>query len=225
MCVWFTEAGSKVGCSLYKLHNTGFPLFAGEDEVEQLLRIQEVFGPPPRRMVETAKRRKEFFDSKGNPKIVPNSRGKRRIPGSKDLARVLRCDDPLFVSFIAACLRWDPDTRLTPDEGLQHAWVVQATVPIRTPGHLTERRRRASGRRLANITSGGGGSSGGGASSGTSSARRRAGGQGSSKTSGGGGGGPARLPAIAHAQPPSKPPSAYSNNRVSYRRTTRQSGF
>eukprot|EP00002_Diphylleia_rotans_P004608 TRINITY_DN1345_c0_g1_i3.p1 TRINITY_DN1345_c0_g1~~TRINITY_DN1345_c0_g1_i3.p1 ORF type:complete len:449 (-),score=68.69 TRINITY_DN1345_c0_g1_i3:383-1729(-) len=72
------------GCILSELY-TGYPLFPGENEVEQLACIMEILGLPPRRMVETSSRRKIFFDGQGNPKIVPNSRGKKRKPNSKDL--------------------------------------------------------------------------------------------------------------------------------------------
>jgi dual specificity tyrosine-phosphorylation-regulated kinase 2/3/4 len=48
---------------------------AGEDETEQLLCIMEIMGLPPGYLVDSASRRKVFFDSHGNPTIVPNSRG------------------------------------------------------------------------------------------------------------------------------------------------------
>lgn len=51
---------------------------------------------------------------------MTNSRGKRRIPGSKDLSYVLKCEDPIFLDFIEKCLEWDPVKRLTPDEALRH---------------------------------------------------------------------------------------------------------
>jgi hypothetical protein len=53
---------------------------------QKLACIMEVQGLPPRAMVEQASRRKMFFESSGAPRIVPNSRGKKRRPGSKDLA-------------------------------------------------------------------------------------------------------------------------------------------
>jgi len=51
-----------LGCIVAELH-TGYPLFPGENEVEQLACIMEVFGPPPSQMVESATRRKLFFGS------------------------------------------------------------------------------------------------------------------------------------------------------------------
>ena len=34
-----------------------------------------------------------------------------------------------FVNFIGRCLEWDPKKRLTPDEGLQHEWIVKGLPP------------------------------------------------------------------------------------------------
>ena len=48
------------GCILAELY-TGYPLFPGENEVEQLACIMEVLGVPPKRLVELASRKKLFF--------------------------------------------------------------------------------------------------------------------------------------------------------------------
>jgi dual specificity tyrosine-phosphorylation-regulated kinase 2/3/4 len=55
---------------------------------------------------------------------VTNSKGKRRRPGSKNLSAVLKCDDALFVDFIAKCLIWDPERRLKPFNAMHHPWIV-----------------------------------------------------------------------------------------------------
>merc|ERR1719380_251630 len=83
------------GCILAELY-TGYPLFPGENEVEQLACIMEM-----------------CFDSNGSPRLVPNSRGKTRRPGSKDLQMVLRTSDAKFVDFLAGCLQWDTRDRFT----------------------------------------------------------------------------------------------------------------
>jgi serine/threonine protein kinase len=116
------------GCILAELY-TGYPLFPGENEVEQLACIMEVLGVPPKHLIEVSTRRKMFFDSQGNPRIVPNSRGKKRRPGGKDLVSSLRCNDPLFINFLEGCLRWDPSTRFTPEMALQHEWILEAAQP------------------------------------------------------------------------------------------------
>ncbi|XP_066976524.1 uncharacterized protein [Macrobrachium rosenbergii] len=111
-----------LGCILAELY-TGYPLFPGENEVEQLACIMEVLSLPPHHLLIAASRRRLFFDSKGNPRCVTNSKGKKRRPGSRDLASVLKCSDSHFVHFIARCLEWDPSTRMTPEEALQHEWL------------------------------------------------------------------------------------------------------
>eukprot|EP00762_Andalucia_godoyi_P008670 ANDGO_00463.mRNA.1 Dual specificity tyrosine-phosphorylation-regulated kinase 2 len=113
------------GCILAELY-TGYPLFPGEDEMEQMACIMEIFGLPPRRMIELSSRRKQFFDEKGFPKIVPNSRGKKRKPASRDLASAIRCNDALFLNFLERCLKWDPAERMTAEEGLRHDWILEA---------------------------------------------------------------------------------------------------
>ncbi len=37
--------------------------------------------------------------------------------------------DDSFVSFIGACLEWDPQRRLTPEQGLRHEWVLKGLPP------------------------------------------------------------------------------------------------
>ncbi len=49
-----------LGCILAELY-TGYPLFPGENEVEQLACIMEIFGLPEPVLVEEAQRRKLFF--------------------------------------------------------------------------------------------------------------------------------------------------------------------
>uniref|UniRef100_A0AAY4E5J7 dual-specificity kinase n=1 Tax=Denticeps clupeoides TaxID=299321 RepID=A0AAY4E5J7_9TELE len=92
-----------LGCILAELY-TGYPLFPGESEVEQIACIMEVLGMPEAEFVQTASRRKLFFDSKGNPRNITNSKGKKRRPNSKDLASVLKTNDALFIDFLKCCL-------------------------------------------------------------------------------------------------------------------------
>jgi hypothetical protein len=48
------------GCILAELY-TGYPLFPGENEVEQLSCIMEVLGVPSEDLIATATRRRLFF--------------------------------------------------------------------------------------------------------------------------------------------------------------------
>ncbi|ORZ20838.1 kinase-like domain-containing protein [Lobosporangium transversale] len=121
-----------LGCILAELY-TGYPLFPGENEQEQLSCIMEIQGVPDRYLIERSTRKKVFFDALGSPKLVVNSKGKKRRPGSKTLAQVLKCNDPLFLDFISRCLIWDPEKRMKPQEGLQHEWISEIRAPVRSP--------------------------------------------------------------------------------------------
>mmetsp|Transcript_55747 Transcript_55747/g.181009 ORF Transcript_55747/g.181009 Transcript_55747/m.181009 type:complete len:560 (+) Transcript_55747:1948-3627(+) len=112
------------GCILAELY-TGYPLYPGENEVEQLACIMEVCGVPPPKILETATRIKMFFDSNGNPRLVPNSRGKTRRPGSKDMQMALRTSESKYVDFLQGCLQWDPKERLSPEDALQQEWILE----------------------------------------------------------------------------------------------------
>lgn len=49
-----------LGAILVEMH-TGEPLFCGADEVDQLNKIIEVLGMPPRKMIELSKKWNKFF--------------------------------------------------------------------------------------------------------------------------------------------------------------------
>mmetsp|Transcript_134220 Transcript_134220/g.347631 ORF Transcript_134220/g.347631 Transcript_134220/m.347631 type:complete len:741 (+) Transcript_134220:195-2417(+) len=112
------------GCILAELY-TGYPLYPGENEVEQLACIMEICGVPPQRILESATRIKMFFDANGNPRLVPNSRGKTRRPGSKDMQMALRTSETKYVDFLQGCLQWDPRERFTPEDALQQEWILE----------------------------------------------------------------------------------------------------
>jgi len=155
------------GCILAELH-TGYPLFPGENEVEQLACIMEVVGLPPTRVLEAGTRKKMFFDQANNPRLVPNSRGKKRRPASKDLAVALRTSEIKFVEFLAGCLRWCPRERFTPEDGLQHEWITDGyakqimgdSASREPPPSSNGKRERRSQSHRASATSAGGMGSG-----------------------------------------------------------------
>ncbi|KAG8788753.1 hypothetical protein FRC20_002555 [Serendipita sp. 405] len=112
-----------LGCILAELY-TGFPIFPGENEQEQLACIMEVLGVPEKDIIQRSSRRRIFFDSSGAPRPVVNSKGRRRRPGTKTLSQVLRCDDQEFVDFIAKCLVWDPERRMKPQTAMRHPFIT-----------------------------------------------------------------------------------------------------
>lgn len=115
-----------LGCILAELY-TGYPLFPGENEVEQLACLMELVGPPPDDLIAVASRRRLFFDSRGNPRCITNSKGRKRKPGSKNLAMALQCTDTQFIDFISRCLEWNPKRRMTPSEALYHSWILSGS--------------------------------------------------------------------------------------------------
>lgn len=112
-----------LGCILAELF-TGYPIFPGENEQEQLACIMEIFGPPEKHLIEKSSRKKLFFDSMGKPRQIVSSKGRKRRPSTKDLRQVLKCDDEAFLDFITKCLRWDPSRRLTPHQAVAHEFVT-----------------------------------------------------------------------------------------------------
>jgi dual specificity tyrosine-phosphorylation-regulated kinase 2/3/4 len=113
-----------LACVLGEIH-AGYPIFPGENEQEQFLRIAEVFGMPDKDLVAVSTRKKVFFDSKGELRVVPNSRGKIRTPGSRSFQDVLRTDDLLFLEFLEFLLVWDPRKRPSPRQALEHPWILR----------------------------------------------------------------------------------------------------
>ena len=110
------------GWILYELY-TGYPLFAGEDETEQMQMIMEVKGIPPLTVIKQGNRWRTFFHSNYNPKLIPNSRNKTRIPDTKKLQDMITTDDPYFVDFIDKWIEWRVEDRLNPRRALQHNWI------------------------------------------------------------------------------------------------------
>ncbi|PBP20378.1 serine/threonine protein kinase [Diplocarpon rosae] len=120
-----------LGCILAELY-TGVPIFPGENEQEQLACIMEVFGPPGKHLIDKSTRKKLFFDSMGKPRLTVSSKGRRRRPSSRSLDQVLKCNDEAFLDFLMRCLRWDPDTRMKPEEAIRHEFLSgqKAAAPL-----------------------------------------------------------------------------------------------
>lgn len=122
-----------LGCILAEIHS-GYPLFPGESEAEQLLCIMEVRGVPPDDVLERSTRKKLFFD--GNiPKIVPNSRGKKRYPGTRTLVEKVKTNEDNFLNFLDKCFEWDPEKRMTPEEAFSHEFIAEGLR-----GHMKNRK-------------------------------------------------------------------------------------
>jgi dual specificity tyrosine-phosphorylation-regulated kinase 2/3/4 len=103
----------------------GKPLFAGDDELEQLILIAEVVGMPPAAMVERSNRKREFFDD-GKFK---GKKWKNHKPGGTPLDSIVK-GDPLLVDFVTKCLSWEQSERMTPAEGLAHPFITVKEVTV-----------------------------------------------------------------------------------------------
>jgi len=123
------------GCILAELY-TGYPVFPGESEQEQLLCIMEIKGTPPAEILEMSTRKNTFFDEFDNPKIITSSRGRKRLPGTKTFAHRMKCYDDNFINFLEGCLEWDMTKRMTPETALQHPWITDKGL---TNGHASAR--------------------------------------------------------------------------------------
>ena len=60
----------------------------------------EVCGIPPPEVLAKGQRKTKFFNESNMPKLVPNSHGKVRKPGTKVLDDILECSDQSFVNFV-----------------------------------------------------------------------------------------------------------------------------
>lgn len=129
------------GCIIAEMY-TGYPLFPGENEQEQLACIMEIFGVPPKALIDKASRASLFFDSEGRPRHLVNSKGKKRRPGSRTLQQSMsRCQDELFLDFIARCLEWDPAKRLTPSQALEHPWITHVYPRSNSAKRISSRKK------------------------------------------------------------------------------------
>lgn len=112
------------GCIMYELY-TGQPLFPGESEHEQLIIIMEVFGIPPRHVLSQGRKFDMFFSPEGEPHIVANKLGVMKYPGTKNLEQLLHSPNDQFYDLVRRCFDWDPETRITPSQGLEHPWILE----------------------------------------------------------------------------------------------------
>ena len=63
--------------------------------------------------------------------LVPNSRGKIRIPSTKSLQALMDCKDKDFVDFIDKCVEWKMENRLTPEQAFSHPFICKAVNDLK----------------------------------------------------------------------------------------------
>lgn len=109
------------GCLVPEMVNAK-ALFPGNNELEQVAFIMQLFGPPDRFFVENCSRRKLYFDALGDPLSQVTQIAQ---PSSRSLVKdVLKGKgDPSLVDFIRRLLHWDPRRRLSAAAALQHEFL------------------------------------------------------------------------------------------------------
>ncbi|KAK9885537.1 hypothetical protein WA026_012287 [Henosepilachna vigintioctopunctata] len=132
-----------LGCILVEMHS-GEPLFSGANEVDQMNKIVEVLGMPPKQLLDQAEKTKKFFDKvpgEGRYVLKKSRDGKKyKYPGSRRLQDILgieiggpggrrvgeaghsTADYLKFKDLILHMLDYDPKTRITPFYALQHSF-------------------------------------------------------------------------------------------------------
>ncbi|RXG62047.1 Serine/threonine-protein kinase minibrain [Armadillidium vulgare] len=136
-----------LGCILVEMH-TGEPLFSGANEVDQMNKIVEVLGMPPKQILDAATKARRYFDKlpdgtyvlkkpKDGKKYKPASSRKLRDiigveiggPGGRRLNEAGHSvsDYLKFEDLIKKMLDYDPKNRITPYYGLQHNFFKRTT--------------------------------------------------------------------------------------------------
>ncbi|OMJ66215.1 hypothetical protein SteCoe_37026 [Stentor coeruleus] len=119
-----------LGCVLTELY-TGIPIFPGENEADMLYCMMEILGIPPENMINISTRKHLYFDNYGEPKIKLNSRGRKRIPGTRSLRSILKGAEDEFFQIIEGCLKWNPAERIKPDDALKLNWLIDSQLENR----------------------------------------------------------------------------------------------
>lgn len=73
------------GCLLAEL-SVGSPLFAGDNEQEQLSLIMKAIGVPSQEYLKLCKNSQKYFNKDLTPKIIKGKDGKALIPNSKPIS-------------------------------------------------------------------------------------------------------------------------------------------
>uniref|UniRef100_A0A1I7TMY1 Dual specificity tyrosine-phosphorylation-regulated kinase mbk-1 n=1 Tax=Caenorhabditis tropicalis TaxID=1561998 RepID=A0A1I7TMY1_9PELO len=136
-----------LGCILVEMH-TGEPLFAGSSEVDQMMKIVEVLGMPPKEMLDIGTKTHKYFDKTEDgiyycKKTRDGYRHTYKAPGARKLHEILgvtsggpggrRLGEPghsvedysKFKDLIKRMLQFDPKLRISPYYVVRHPFLKQ----------------------------------------------------------------------------------------------------
>uniref|UniRef100_A0A915BFX2 Dual specificity tyrosine-phosphorylation-regulated kinase mbk-1 n=1 Tax=Parascaris univalens TaxID=6257 RepID=A0A915BFX2_PARUN len=149
-----------LGCILVEMH-TGEALFAGTCEHDQMMRIVEVLGMPPKHMLESAPKTKKFFDKTedGNYVCRRSRDGKHyRAPGQRRLADIIGVNTGgpggrrlgenghtpdeynKFKDLVEKMLIFDPRERISPFYAVRHPFFKRPDEGASASGHGSHQR-------------------------------------------------------------------------------------
>ena len=127
--------------------HTGEPLFSGANEIDQMNKIVEVLGIPPKHILDSAPKAKKYFHKLADGSYalnVPKDGKKYRLPNSRKMHDIIgvetggpggrRLGEPghsiqdylKFQDLILRMLDFDPKSRVTPYYALQHNFFKRA---------------------------------------------------------------------------------------------------
>lgn len=177
-----------LGCILVEMH-TGEPLFSGANEVDQMNKIVEVLGMPPKHILDQAHKSRKYFDRlpDGTFVLKKTKDGKKyKPPGTRKLHDILgvetggpggrRLGEPghtvsdylKFKDLILRMLDYDPKTRISPYHALQHSFFKRTSDESTNTSHSASTSPAMEQGSVGNPNTGAGGA-GSGSSSGSSS--------------------------------------------------------
>ncbi len=106
-----------VGCVLFEMASL-FPLFPGDNEIDQITKIQNILGPPSEEVINLYKQ--NSFDKENQTGLNINIKGK----GFEKY--LTHCND-LFVDLLKKLLVYHPEERLSAKQALQHNYFQDIT--------------------------------------------------------------------------------------------------
>lgn len=102
-----------------------FFYFSESDDVKKMAKFVELFGYPPKNLIEESQKGDTFFY------VYPNGVAFRLLPGFNQCYpktasledAVCISDNPSFIQFLRCCFEMDPVKRLSAEQLLEHNWI------------------------------------------------------------------------------------------------------
>jgi renal tumor antigen len=106
-----------VGCVLFEMA-TLFPLFPGDNELDQMIKIQNILGPPSEDVINLYKQ--NSFDKENQKSLDINIKG-------KGFEKYLSHCNELFIDLLKKLLVYNPEERFSAKQALQHNYFQDIT--------------------------------------------------------------------------------------------------